>query len=548
MPLHTTSGLVGLIALGRGPAGRPFSGENVEFSGLLVGHIVAALDNSVQFGRSQERLGEQALVNQISRALSRTLDLRQLTESLQAQMEAWLGPARISLALFDDARREVTFPLVVVDGQTSSLGPRVPSGLLLHLLQNQQPLLLPDRESIDVQLRALDMTEDTVAGTRSFLGVPLVLADRVVGALMLADPRRVPAFDERHQRSLVTLAAQMALTIENAHLYEMAAQATAVAQQRAAQLGTLAGTLAAITTGQRVAEVIDLSLTQLQLLLPYEQAAFWRPSESDWQPVAALRGQPNGEPAHAALPAVLAAQVATTRAAVLVPNAGSDERFAGQAQRPAAWLGVPVFSQNELVGILALESAAPEGYQATQLPLAQAFAQQTGIALDNARRYEDSLQLAHEFERRGTLLARAAAEFSGNLDLNSLLAVSLRTIAEPLGADQAGVLIYAAPDHTVDLTTLERPLAWAQFPPADSQATAPILTGNPLFERLRQTPSPLAVENLLDSRVVTPEQAEWIGPGLQSAVFFPLIVGGRPLGVLAWAIPAPTPSRRPNWI
>src|SRR5262249_36610383 len=70
LPLHAASGLIGLIALGRSQA-RPFGGENVEFSGLLVGHIVAALDNTLQFGRSQERLSEQALVSQISRSLSR---------------------------------------------------------------------------------------------------------------------------------------------------------------------------------------------------------------------------------------------------------------------------------------------------------------------------------------------------------------------------------------------------------------------------------------------------------------------------------------------
>ena len=206
-------------------------------------------------------------------------------------------------------------------------------------------------------MRALEIHDESLAGTRSFLGVPLLLADRVVGALTLADPSRVPAFDERHQRSLVTLAAQIALTIENAHLYEMAAQATATAQQRAAQLGTLAGTLAAVTTGQRVAEVIDLALAQLELLLPYEQAAFWRPIESDWQLVAAQRG--DDQPAHPALPAPLAAQIATTRAPLLAPNARSDERFAGQPERPAAWLGLPVFSQNELVGLISLESTYP---------------------------------------------------------------------------------------------------------------------------------------------------------------------------------------------
>ena len=541
LPLHTAAGLIGLIALGRGADSKPFSGENIEFSSLLVGHIVAALDNSIQYERSQDRLSELALVGQFSRALSRTLDLHQLTESLQAQMEAWLGPARLTLALFDDARREVSFPLVVLNGQAFSLGPRVPTGVLLHILHSQQPLLWPDPESINAQLQALGIADEGVAGARAFLGVPLVLADRVVGALTLADPSRVPTFDQRHLRSLVTLATQVALTIENARLYEMAAQATATAQQRAAQLGTLAESLAVITAGQRVPEVIDLALEQVQLLLPYAQAAFWRPAANNaWALQTTRRGAAAGdEPAHPVLPEALATQIITTRAAVLVPNARADERFAGPTARPAAWLGVPVFAQNELAGILALESAEAEGYQPAQLPLARAFAQQTGIALDSARRYEASLARAQEFERRGGLLARTAAEFSGNLDLNSLLAVSLRSIAEPLGADQAAVLIYASPDRTVDLTTLERPLAWAQFPPTDSQASTPTLAGNPLFERLRQTAAPLAVENLPDSTVVTPEQAEWVGPGLQSAVFFPLLVGGRPVGALSLGYASP---------
>jgi len=530
LPLHGAAGLIGLIALGRSQ-GRAFSGENVEFSGILVGHIVAALDNTIQFERSQERLSEQALVNQISRALSRTLDLRQLLDTLQAQMEAWLGPARQTLALLDDTRHELSFPLAVADGRALSLSPSAPAGILGYIIQSQQPLLLPDREAIDKQAQALEAGDDSLAGVQAFLGVPLVVGSRVLGVFTLANPQRVPTFDERHLRSLATLASQVALTVENARLYDMAGQAAATAQQRAAQLSTLAETLSAVTAGQRVSEVVEIALHQLQLLLPCERAAFWQIASGAWAPTAILASGGRGE-RPAALPEALSAQITTTISAALVADAGADPRFAASAERPGAWMGVPVVAQNEVVGILALESAQAGTYQAGQLPLAQAFAQQVGLALENARRYEDSLQRAQEFERRGTLLARAAAEFSGNLDLNSLLAVALRTIVEPLAADQAGIVIYATPPNTVDLTTLDRPLAWAQFPAADSQAAPPLLLGNPLFERLRLAQAPVPVDDLPESRLISPEQAAWVGDGLAAAVFFPLLAAGRQFGAL----------------
>jgi signal transduction histidine kinase len=55
---------------------------------------------------------------------------------------------------------------------------------------------------------------------RSFLGVPIVSAGRVVGAFYLTDKEGAPAFDAADQRVIELLAAHAAVAIDNARLHE----------------------------------------------------------------------------------------------------------------------------------------------------------------------------------------------------------------------------------------------------------------------------------------------------------------------------------------
>ena len=59
--------------------------------------------------------------------------------------------------------------------------------------------------------------------TRSELAVPLIYKDKVIGVLDLEHTRR-GFFTEDHKRTITTLAAQVAIAIENARLYEQIAR------------------------------------------------------------------------------------------------------------------------------------------------------------------------------------------------------------------------------------------------------------------------------------------------------------------------------------
>ena len=59
--------------------------------------------------------------------------------------------------------------------------------------------------------------------TRSELAVPLIYKDKVIGVLDIENTRR-NYFNDDHQRTITTLAAQIAVAIENAQLYERIAR------------------------------------------------------------------------------------------------------------------------------------------------------------------------------------------------------------------------------------------------------------------------------------------------------------------------------------
>ena len=66
---------------------------------------------------------------------------------------------------------------------------------------------------------------------RSFLGVPIVAADGVIGAIYLTEKLEAPAFDESDQELIELLAAHAAIAITNARLYEQSRELSVLSER-----------------------------------------------------------------------------------------------------------------------------------------------------------------------------------------------------------------------------------------------------------------------------------------------------------------------------
>jgi DNA-binding LacI/PurR family transcriptional regulator/signal transduction histidine kinase len=67
--------------------------------------------------------------------------------------------------------------------------------------------------------------------------------------------------------------------------------------------------------------------------------------------------------------------------------------------RDRSWLGMPLFSKNRVVGMLALSRATPASFNQDDVLLARTFAIQASIALENARLYDDLNRFNQMMER-----------------------------------------------------------------------------------------------------------------------------------------------------
>jgi signal transduction histidine kinase len=221
-------------------------------------------------------------------------------------------------------------------------------------------------------------------------GVPLESAGRATGALGVAhDAGSGRTFDEEDLQLLASFAHLASLAIENARVFE----AEHAAREQAERL---LGAARALSVTMGLQEVLAAILTELQRVVPYDSATVQGLSG---QRLEILGG--HGFPDVASVLGLafdlasgdypnLAAVVRTREPLVL---ADAWNTHAGFRQEPHAqasirsWLGVPLLFGDRLTGMLTLDMREPGVYTAEHARLAQAFAAQAAIAVENARLY-----------------------------------------------------------------------------------------------------------------------------------------------------------------
>ncbi len=134
-----------------------------------------------------------------------------------------------ALGVFDDEGRVTQFITSgITNEERARIGP-LPSGRgVLGVLQQEHR-----------SLRLRDLAEHPASvgfpanhpPMRSFLGTPILWRGRSLGNLYLTEKRDADAFSDDDQEALETLAAQAAIAIENARLYEQAARASVLEER-----------------------------------------------------------------------------------------------------------------------------------------------------------------------------------------------------------------------------------------------------------------------------------------------------------------------------
>jgi sigma-B regulation protein RsbU (phosphoserine phosphatase) len=213
VPLVFRDQVIGVLDV-HSPEVDHFSHQQEEILMLLASRLSVAIENARLFGRAQAQAETLLLLNEVGREASAILDPEVLLRRAAELVKRVIDYQIMSILLFDPATNYFLQRLAVKYGQSvqGKLRVHLTEGLIGRAATTRLPVNVPDvtRDASYIMVNP---------ETRSELAIPMIHKGNVIGVLDLESPQS-NYFTADHVQTLSILAAQLAVSLENARLYE----------------------------------------------------------------------------------------------------------------------------------------------------------------------------------------------------------------------------------------------------------------------------------------------------------------------------------------
>jgi phosphoserine phosphatase RsbU/P len=217
VPLITKNRVIGVIDLEAREPGY-FTERHRHLLTVVASRMAAAIENAQLYTRTSKQARILVTLNEISRELTSILNVDELLGRIAELLRQLIDYQMFSILLLDASGEKLQHRFSLRFQEKLHLKHEIPlgRGLVGLAAQMNEAMLVPD---VSKDPRYIEANPET----RSELAVPLVYKDKVIGVLDLEHTKR-GYFTDDHKRTVMTLAAQVAIAIENARLYEEVAR------------------------------------------------------------------------------------------------------------------------------------------------------------------------------------------------------------------------------------------------------------------------------------------------------------------------------------
>ncbi|HEV2297567.1 MAG TPA: GAF domain-containing SpoIIE family protein phosphatase [Candidatus Acidoferrales bacterium] len=195
-----------------------FTRDQKNILALFASRISSAIENARLYERTRHQADTLLLLNEVARETNSLLDVEGVLRRAAEMVKRVIDYQIFSILLYDESERAFRHRLNVKFGQhimeRSVVSPH--EGIIGAAATLRRPVVVPD---VSFDPRYISINPET----RSELAIPLLYKHRVVGVLDLESPQ-LNYFTPDHVQALSIVASHLAVSVENARLYEQVAR------------------------------------------------------------------------------------------------------------------------------------------------------------------------------------------------------------------------------------------------------------------------------------------------------------------------------------
>ncbi len=408
VPILGKNRALGLISLEDHERENAFGEAEVRLLSTVAASMGVALENARLFDETQQRNAELAVINSIQHGIASKLDFQGIIDLVGDKLREVFHTGDLAIRWWDE-KAGVTHWLYSVE-----------HGKHLQIEPTELPPTGPTRQAITTRQAQVANTRDVgstgIPGTdmsRCMAVIPIIGSDRVLGTIQLENHEREDAFGDAEVRLLTTVAASMGVALESARNFAETQRLLKETAQRNAELAVINSIQHGVSAQLDFQKIIDLVGDKLREVFNtgdisirwwdekaalihtpygYEHGVRFqlgpRPVKPDSLPERVLRGREIG----------LVNTVAEAKALGIKIVPGTDT--------PLSTVRVPIVAGDHALGYIMLENYEREyAFGEAEIRLLSTVASGMGVALENARLFDETQRLLKETEQRNAELA-----------------------------------------------------------------------------------------------------------------------------------------------
>lgn len=354
--------------------------------------------------------------------------------------------SRASVAVLDEISREGTVLAVIQEGETA-----VSPGYSFPMTESEiQHLNSPE------QIPALELIEITnphtktgkqikAEGIKSYIRIPLIAQGELIGFFNLGGQNK-DTFTDDHIDVARDIATSLAIALQQARLYQRE-------RHQREQAEALRETGEALNSTLDFDEILQLLLVQVTRAIRYDSANIIL-IEGDIATIDYTQGYERYGQETVEKVSNLSFKVSETpnlkwiidnQEPLIIPDVHQYEGWRKDKgiSQTRAWVGVPIFVDGIISALFALSKQQANYYHEGHVETLRAFASQVGLALENARLYEELRAYTEELENRVSTRTRALADANERLkELDRLKTKFISDVSHELRTPITNVTMY----------------------------------------------------------------------------------------------------------